>query len=310
MQVATQRLPRHVWGSDCETRWPICTRTFLFRPSGLRHAGRAKRPAHAPISGHTRAVATSEPLEPEETETEPSPGSPDEGRASIDVPAEIRDVSFAVSLRGYDREEVDAYVARVNRLIAELDVSGAPGAAVRHALEQVGEQTRGLLQRAGETAEEITVRARQEAEESAARVKGEAEEIVAKANVEAEEILGRSKAEAETIAAQSREEAAERLQRSQEEVAALEKAGEARMREFDADTETIRQQRRALLDDLRGIGAQVAETASNADARFPARGSPASPEEETLDLEPDTDTEGKESGAEAAAEPQDGNAGR
>jgi DivIVA domain-containing protein len=267
-------------------------------------------PARAPISGHTRAVATSEPLEPDETETEPSPGSLEEGRGSIDVPAEIRDVSFAVSLRGYDREEVDAYVARVNRLIAELDVSGAPEVAVRHALEQVGEQTRGLLQRAGETAEEITVRARQEAEESTARVKAEAVEIVAKANAEAEEILGRSKAEAETIAAQSREEAAERLQRSQDEVAAVEKAGEARMRELDADTETIRQQRRGLLDDLRGIAAQVAETASNADARFPARGSPASPEEETLDFEADTDTEGKESGVEAADEPQDGTADR
>jgi DivIVA domain-containing protein len=255
-------------------------------------------------------VATTEPREPDATATEPSPGSPAEGRGSIDVPAEIRDVSFAVSLRGYDRTEVDAYVARVNRLIGELDVSGAPGAAVRHALEQVGEQTRGLLRRAGETAEEITVRARQEAEESTARVQAEAEEIVAKANAEAEEILGRSKAEADTIAAQSREEAAERLQRSRDEVAAVEKAGEARLRELDADTETVRQQRRALLDDLRAIAAQVAETASNADARLPAPVSPASPEEETLDLEPDTDTEGQEGGVEGADGSQDGGGDR
>jgi DivIVA domain-containing protein len=224
------------------------------------------------------------------------------------VPAEIRDVSFPVSLRGYDREAVDAYVGRVNRLIAELDVSGSPEAAVRHALEQVGEQTRGLLQRAGETAEEITVRARQEAEESAARVRAEAEEIVAKANAEAEEILGRSKAEAETIAAQSREEAAEQLQRSQDEVAAVEKAGEARMRELDADTETIRQQRRSLLDDLRGIAAQAAETASNAEARFPPLSPATPPEEETLDLE--TDTESPESSVETADEPRDETVGR
>ncbi|MGH3083761.1 MAG: hypothetical protein ACRDNP_06810, partial [Gaiellaceae bacterium] len=76
---------------------------------------------------------------------------------------------------------------------------------------------------------------------------------------------------------------------------------------LEADTETIRQQRRALLDDLRGIAAQVAETASNADARFPPQGQPASPEEETLDLEPDTE---RESGVEAADEPHDGNVGR
>jgi DivIVA domain-containing protein len=224
------------------------------------------------------------------------------------VPAEIRDASFPVSLRGYDREAVDAYVARVNRLIAELDVSSSPEAAVRHALEQVGEQTRGLLERAGQTAEEITLGARQEAEESTARAKAEAEEVVTKAKAEADEILGRSKAEAETIAAQAREDAAERLQRSQDEVAALQEEAEARMREFDADTDTIRQQRRALLDDLRGIAAQVAETASNADARFPRGGPAAMPEEETLDLDPET--ESRESGVEAPDELRDGNAGR
>jgi DivIVA domain-containing protein len=224
------------------------------------------------------------------------------------VSAEIRDASFPVSIRGYDREAVDAYVARVNRLIAELDVSGSPEAAVRHALEQVGEQTRGLLEQAGQTAEEITLGARREAEESTARAKAEAEEIVTKAKAEADEILGRSKAEAETIAAQAREDAAERLHRSQDEVAALQEEAEARMRELDADAETIRQQRRALLDDLRGIAAQVAETASNADARFPREGPAAALEEETLDLDPDT--ESRESGVEAADELHDGNAGR
>jgi DivIVA domain-containing protein len=256
-------------------------------------------------------VARSESLERDETASELSPGSAEEGEGSTElrrVPAEIRDASFPVSLRGYDREAVDAYVARVNRLIAELDVSSSPEAAVRHALEQVGEQTRGLLERAGQTAEEVSLGARREAGESTARAKAEAEEIVTKAKAEADEILGRSKAEAETIAVQARDDAAERLQRSQDEVAALQEEAEARMREFDADTETIRQQRRALLDDLRGIAARVAETASNADARFPRGGPAAAPEEETVDLDPDT--ESRESGVEAAGELHDGNADR
>jgi DivIVA domain-containing protein len=256
-------------------------------------------------------VARSESLERNQTDNELSPGSVEEDEGPTElrrVPAEIRDVSFPVSLRGYDREAVDAYVARVNRLIAELDVSGSPEAAVRHALERVGEQTRGLLQRAGETAEEITLGARREAEESTARANAEAGEIVAKATAEADEILGHSKAEAETIAAQAREEAAERLQRSQDEVAALHEEAEARIRELDANTESIRQQRRALLDDLRGIAAQAAETASDAEARFPPGEPVALPEEETVDLEPDA--ESGESGVEAADEPHEGDAGR
>ena len=216
-------------------------------------------------------MARSDSLERNQTDELPSV---EEGEGATEprrVPAEIRDVSFPVSLRGYDRGAVDPYVARVNRLIAELDVSGSPEAAVRHALEQVGEQTRGLLQRAGQTAEEITLGARREAEESTARANAEAREIVATAKAEADEILGHSKAEAETIAAQAREEAAERLQRSQDEVAAVQEEAEARMRELDVDTESIRQQRRALLEDLRGIAAQAADTASNAEARFPPR---------------------------------------
>jgi DivIVA domain-containing protein len=66
------------------------------------------------------------------------------------VPAE-RNVTFTGSRRGYDRGAVDAYVERVNRLIAELEVTRSPQAAVRHALERVGEQASvwGALARSG-----------------------------------------------------------------------------------------------------------------------------------------------------------------
>src|SRR5262249_30706117 len=35
------------------------------------------------------------------------------------VPSDVRDVSFHTSVRGYERREVDRYVQRVNRVIAE-----------------------------------------------------------------------------------------------------------------------------------------------------------------------------------------------
>jgi DivIVA domain-containing protein len=256
-------------------------------------------------------VARSGSREPDETESEPSPGSAEQGRGSIElrgVPAEIRDVSFRVSVRGYDRGAVDAYVTRVTQLIAELDATRSPEAAVRHALEQVGKQTSGLLQRAGETAEEITAAARREAEERTARAKAEAEEIVAKAKTEADEILERTTDEAETTAAQSRKEAAERLKRAQDEIAALREQAEARLRELDADTEAIRQERRALLDDMRGISVRVAAAASEADARFPPSESAESADEETLELEPEAETE--PSGVAAPDELDEGNGGR
>jgi DivIVA domain-containing protein len=198
--------------------------------------------------------------------------SPEEGGDATErgsVPGEIGEVTFPRSLRGYDRGAVDAYVNRLQHLLAELELSRAPEAAVKHALERVGDQTKGILERAGETAEQITVAARQEADESTARATGEADDVVAKAKAEEAELLARSKAEAEATVARARQEAAEHLQRSRKEVAALREEAEAQMRELQADTETIRQERSQLLDDIREITARVEEVAGAAEARFP-----------------------------------------
>ena len=69
------------------------------------------------------------------------------------VPQEILDVSFPVAVRGYDRAAVDAYVKRVNRVIAELKVSASPPHAVRHALEEAEDKVQGLLRAAREGGE-------------------------------------------------------------------------------------------------------------------------------------------------------------
>jgi hypothetical protein len=68
-------------------------------------------------------------------------------------------------MRGYDRGAVDDYVSRVNRLLAELQITAAPESAIRHALDEVAEETRGILERAHETAEEITRRSRSQADD-------------------------------------------------------------------------------------------------------------------------------------------------
>jgi DivIVA domain-containing protein len=217
-------------------------------------------------------VVSGEPPEPAQTDSGGPPASPEEGGDSTErrsVPREIGDVSFPVSVRGYDRGAVDAFVSRVQNLVAELEVTRSPEAAVKQALERVGEQTKGVLERVGETAEQITVAARQDAEESTARAKHKAEEIVASAEAAAAELLARSKAEAEATVAQARKEAAEHLQRAREEVAALREEAEARMRELHADTETIQHERSQLLDDIREVATRVEGVASAADARFP-----------------------------------------
>jgi DivIVA domain-containing protein len=269
------------------------------------------------------AVADDELSEADER-SKHSPAAPEQkqkqsfGALRHYVPQDILDVSFPASVRGYDRRAVDAYIERVNRVIAELKVSASPPAAVRHALEQAGEKVQGLLQAAREAAEEITASARREAEESSARAKAEAAEFVvntsaeadrvkteadelianarteadatlAKAKAEAAELLADARAEAHNTLARSQAEAEERLQRSQEELAALRDQAETRLREIQADTEALWKERRELLDDIRGMAGGLVDLANAAAARFPRR--EPGPEEELLEPEAGDETE-------------------
>src|SRR5829696_1468695 len=99
--------------------------------------------------------------------------------------ADVRQPEFPVALRGYDREAVDAYVAHVARVVADLEARSSPQAAVRHALDQVGEETSGILERAHETADGIVARSQAQAVERLERAEAEAREIVRAAQTQA-----------------------------------------------------------------------------------------------------------------------------
>jgi DivIVA domain-containing protein len=214
------------------------------------------------------------------------------------VPAEILNVSFPAAVRGYDRRAVDAHIKRVNRLIAEIKAGASPRAAVRHALEQTEQQVSGLLERARETADEITTSAHREAEAEADGIRAKAAELLVNANAEAdatkteaEKLLADSKAEAETVLAKARAEAEdilvrsrlesentvkraqgeadERLQQLEAELASLRDETEARMRGFQADTDAVWEQRRQLLDQMRGMASRLVDLADAATDREP-----------------------------------------
>jgi DivIVA domain-containing protein len=269
--------------------------------------------------GHTRAmVEDGSPGAVGRAKDVPAAREPGSGFRDLGhyVPRELLDVSFPVSVRGYDRGAVDAYVEHVNRAIAELRVRASPPAAVRHALDQAGEKVEGLLRAAREAAEEITASARREADEYADRVKGEAvtllvdttaeadrlkaeaDEQIAKARAEAEatvatargegdEILGKARVEAENSIARADAEAAERLRQSQEELAALRADAEARLDEVRADTQAVWKQRGAILDDIGSMAGGLLQLTSAAAARFQNR----EPEDETLKHERGDETE-------------------
>jgi cell division septum initiation protein DivIVA len=102
--------------------------------------------------------------------TGPLASLPDDALATVNA-------DFPTALRGYDRAAVDEYVEHTSQLVAELQATRSPEAAVRRALERVGEQITGILQRAHETAEQITAQSRREAEDRLEQARSEAAQI-------------------------------------------------------------------------------------------------------------------------------------
>lgn len=100
----------------------------------------------------------------------------------------VADVEFPVALRGYDRLAVDAYVKRTSQLVAELQATRSPEAAVRRGLERVGEEVAGILQRAHEAASQLTAQSRSEAEDRLDRARQEATQITAAAERRLQEL--------------------------------------------------------------------------------------------------------------------------
>jgi DivIVA domain-containing protein len=232
------------------------------------------------------------------TESSPATGKPERSFRDVRhyVPQDILDVSFPVSVRGYDRHAVDTYVKRVNRVIAEVKVSASPPAAVRHALDQAQEKVEALLQAAREAAEEMTTSARREADESSARAKAEAADLMVNTSAEADrvkaetiELLASSRAEAEAIVARAKSdaneivseattkaqdtqarvqaEADERRRQLHDELTRSQEQAQTRMQQIHADTEAIGNRRSQFLNDIRAMANGLVELADAAAAR-------------------------------------------
>jgi DivIVA domain-containing protein len=183
------------------------------------------------------------------------------------VPADLRDVSFTVALRGYNRAEVDAYVESANRVIAELEVSRSPQSAVKLALDRVGEQTASILQRAREAAEELTSTTLAESEHASRRARVEAAELMERAQDESRVLLERASQEAEDLQATSL----------------------AQLEELHGEIEEARRERRRVLAQLRTTAAALEIFATEAEGetpRSPDRTSPATDAPEDFGEQP------------------------
>ena len=218
---------------------------------------------------------------------------------------DARTVEFPVALRGYDRTAVDRYVERMSRLITELEMSSSPEAAVRHALDEVSEETRDILQRAHQTADEITARSRAKADDRLQQAERESQELQESALRHAAETRDAAKQEATQVREAATGETTELRETADREVAALREkvaretqqlrattqrqteemlaaarrdademreSAEIRARELARSAETIWRERRRLIEDMRAVGEQLVAIGETEGKRFPRFG--------------------------------------
>jgi DivIVA domain-containing protein len=237
---------------------------------------------------------------------------------------EVREIDFPIAIRGYDRAAVDRYVQKVNHLIAELEISSSPESAIRHALEEVSEETSGLLQRAYETADAITARSRAKADDRLQQAEREAKEVRETAASdgtqlreagarEAKEARERAQAETQELRATATREANELREKTsrethelrataQREVAEMRDAAEARVQKLDQNAETIWRERRRLIEDMSAVAREQLEIAKAAAARFPR---PGIDHEEPAGREPVAREEGGVGGEPSTSTPEE-----
>ena len=118
-----------------------------------------------------------------------SDSSPQRFRRGTPASELLREVSFPMAVRGYDRRAVDAFVEELRNLVGDLEAHQTREGVVQKALDELGEETAGILQRAHETADEIAARSRAQADGRLQRAEREAEIVKRDADEYAEQVV-------------------------------------------------------------------------------------------------------------------------
>jgi cell division septum initiation protein DivIVA len=196
----------------------------------------------APTEGETTAVT------PPREDNRPARRLPSSRVSSAErerLLDDARDVDFPIALRGYERAAVDRHVEQLNRLIAELEMSSSPESAVRHALDEVSEETRDLLQRAHATSEDITARSRAKADDRLQLAEREAQEVREGAQREAQETREAAQREGQEVREESAREAQSLRETAQRETTELREATTREVTELRETATRDAQQMRA-----------------------------------------------------------------
>jgi DivIVA domain-containing protein len=143
----------------------------------------------------------------------------------VETIEKIRNATFTLTRRGYDRREVDSYLSKLADWLEGGGADQVHADTIKHELDMIGRKTSKILTSAQEAAEDMKAEARHEArdivedarlsiessrraaEDYAEKAREEADGIAEQARGEAEKQAARIRAEVETTTARERKDA-------------------------------------------------------------------------------------------------------
>jgi DivIVA domain-containing protein len=163
----------------------------------------------------------------------------------------IRDPRFSLTIRGYDRHEVDALLADLSKWIDRGDEDLADSERVRERLASVGEQVSAILVEAHDAAREIREEASAQARQSLVGANTTAESLRA----DADEYAQRVRDEADTHARSARADADAAVER-------LIAEANGRKQDVEEEISDLEQRRDAVLAELEQLASGLTGTAT------------------------------------------------
>jgi len=169
----------------------------------------------------------------------------------------IRNATFATARRGYKKQDVDQFLARLTDWLEENSGQEA-SVASKQALQEVGQRTSGILVAAQNSAEEILEAAQKERQEADAY----ANDVREKADRQAEATRKSSEADAQKNRSEAERDAEEQISRARAAVRKIEEEGEAKKAELGVELEDLKQRRVEILRRVEELATQLTGTAN------------------------------------------------
>ncbi len=203
----------------------------------------------------------------------------------------IRNATFPASRRGYDKQEVEKFLARLADWLETGGGDESRSETVKRELERVGERTGAILAQAEESAQQIRTEAEQQAHETVTTANAEAEKTRQEADAYSTETRGSADSYAEETRRAVEEEAAADRARSEEEareaIADAEaqarrivEEGTRRREDIEAVIADLVRRRDLVLSDIQELGGKLADAVTE---HRPAEGEDAFDRPDELD---------------------------